>query len=105
MNPLITSLLMGFVRWALQGVFVWMTARNIMQPDQTEMVVAGIAGALSTLGWVLWVKYRDRQKLLTAAAKHAGVSERTVEAAVAAGAAPPAGLDKDASPHLTKPQV
>jgi hypothetical protein len=105
MNPLVQSLLMGFLRWALQGAFVWMTARGIMQPDQAELIVAGIAGALCTLGWILWVKFRDRQKLLTAAAKHAGVSERTVEAAVAAGVAPPASLDKDASPHLTKPQV
>lgn len=101
MNPLYTSMLMGFLRWALQGAFVWMAARGIIRPDQTELVVAGIAGALGTLGWVLWTKFRDRQKLLTAAAKPAGTSERTVEAAVAEGKAPPVTLDKDARPHLS----
>jgi hypothetical protein len=92
---------MGFLRWALQGAFVWMTARGIMQPDQAELIVVGLAGALSTLAWVLWVKFRERQKLLTAAAKPAGTSERTVEAAVAEGKAPPVTLDKDARPHLS----
>jgi hypothetical protein len=101
MNPLVQSLLMGFLRWALQGAFVWMTARGIMQPDQAELIVVGLAGALSTLAWVLWVKFRERQKLLTAAAKPAGTSERTVEAAVAEGKAPPVTLDKDARPHLS----
>lgn len=104
MNPLVSSLLMGFLRWALQGVFVWMTARGIMQPDQADMIVVGIAGALTTLFWVLWTKWKDRKKLLTAAASHAGVTEKQVEAKVEAGMAPPATLLKTESPVATAPK-
>ena len=102
MNPLIQSLLMGFLRWALQGAFVWMTARGIMQPDQADLIIVGIAGALTTLFWVLWTKVKDRRKLLTAAASPAGVTEKQVEARVKAGISPPVTLDKTESP---KPPV
>lgn len=100
MNPLVTSMLMGFVRWALQGVFVWMVSRGIIQADQQEQVVIGVVGALGTLGWVLWRKYRDRLKIVTALSAPAGISERQLEKQIAAGVTPPVTASKEVAPKV-----
>ena len=105
MNPFLSGLLMGFVRWALQGVFVWMLQREIMKDGQQEEVVAWVAGSLATLGWIIWVKIRERKKQLTAAASPAGTTEAAIEAKVKAGMAPPVTLAKDVKPHLEPPKT
>jgi hypothetical protein len=48
-----------------------------------------------SLAWVLWLKYADRLKLVTALDAERGTTEREVERRVAAGDSPPVTLDKD----------
>jgi hypothetical protein len=96
---------MGFLRWALNGVFVWMIARNIIQPDQTEQIVVGLAGALAMLAWIVWTKIRERRKLVTAMALPSGATEASVEQTVKAGLAPSVSTPRDVSATLSTPTV
>lgn len=100
MNPLVSQFLTAVFRWALQGVFVFFVAKGILTQDQGEAMLIGLVGSLATLAWVLWVKYRDRLKLLTGLASPAGTTQAQVEQKIADGQAPPATLAKDDKPRL-----
>lgn len=95
MNPLLSQFLGAILRWALTFAGAWFVQKGIITPDQSELFIGGAITALLSLAWVLWLKYKDRLKLVTALDSRAGTTEREVERIVKAGHAPSALTDKD----------
>jgi hypothetical protein len=95
MNPLLAQFLGAILRWALTFAGAWFVKTGIITPDQSELFIGGAITALLSLAWVLWLKYADRLKLVTALDAERGTTEREVERRVAAGDSPPVTLDKD----------
>ncbi len=96
MNPMISGIIMAFVRYLLAGAMTALVTRGVLTPDQTDYIIAGTAGFIAVVVWAAWVKYRDRLKLTTAMAIAPVVTENIVEAHVEAGHAPSVTLPKDA---------
>lgn len=59
MQGLLMAYLMGLLRYALVGVFTWLTTNGISTPEQNDQLLAGIAGFLAMALWLFWVKYKD----------------------------------------------
>jgi hypothetical protein len=66
MQSLLTSVLMGLLRYILAGITGWMITNGIADEQQIGQLIAGLAGALILIGSLWWVKYRDRVLVLTA---------------------------------------
>lgn len=66
MQSLLTSILMGLLRYVLAGVTGWMITNSIATEEQTMQLIAGLAGAIVLVVSLVWVKYRDRVLVLTA---------------------------------------
>lgn len=101
MNPMVAQFLTAILRWALQGVFVFLVTKGILTEDQGAQMMLGFIGSLLTLSWVLWSRYKDRLKFLTGLASNAGTTEKEVEADVKKGVAPSVTLQKDEAPYKT----
>ncbi|HEX9005405.1 MAG TPA: hypothetical protein VGB07_36195 [Blastocatellia bacterium] len=56
------------VRFLLNGLFVWLTARGVITHDQSEAVLLWGAGAIAVLLWSVVQKLRAWLKLDTALA-------------------------------------
>jgi hypothetical protein len=95
MNPLLAQFLGAIIRWALTFAGAWFVSKGIITPEQSNEMIGGAIVALLSLAWVLWLKYADRLKLVTALSAPAGATEREIEKRVAAGDSPSVTLDKD----------
>ena len=82
MNPLVVDLLGSLLRWALNGVGVWLVSKGAWTEGQAAAFAAGGSMALLSLGWSLWKSYGKRLKLVTALALPAGMTELDVEHAI-----------------------
>ncbi len=89
MNPILQSALLSLVRWALAIAAGFLVKAGIWDASDAETYVAAGALALLALGWSLWLKYRDRVKLLTALTMTPGATENDVIAHIASGAPTP----------------
>jgi hypothetical protein len=101
MTTLITSILMGLLRYLLAGVVFWMVENGIATEGQTEQLIAGIAGGVVMLGWLVWVKYKDRLSIVTALAMPEGTTVNHLKAQIKSGATAPAAGDPDVKPTLS----
>jgi type VI protein secretion system component VasK len=90
------------VRAAVVFFVGWLTAHGGPQftDDQVAKFVTEATPVAAVLVWSIWVKYRGRQKLLTAQAAGQVVSERAVEMLVGTGQAPSVLTPKHEEPAL-----
>jgi hypothetical protein len=105
-NPLLASFIGGLLRQALVGVSGYLVARGIFTQDEmTNYVSAFVAFAIG-FGWMLWVKYRDRIKLLSALTLDTPATEAQLETAMAStpSAVPSSTTPKDVKPSSTVAQ-
>lgn len=98
MNPLVSEGLKAILRWALTVAGTWFIAKGVLTPEQSDAIIAGAATVILSLAWVLWQKYRDRLKLVTALSVPDAITERQVEARVKIGEAPSTTTPKDTIP-------
>lgn len=96
MNPFLQQVLGTIVR----TVVVWLAGKvgAEVSDDQVTQITAQVVPVLLVLGWSLWQKYRNRQKLLTALGSSHRLTEHEVEAMVSAGEAPTITTPKTAVP-------
>ncbi|HXG71341.1 MAG TPA: hypothetical protein VNJ04_12115 [Gemmatimonadaceae bacterium] len=99
MNPLVSQFISAVLRWALQGAFAYLIAKGVLTEEQGSIMLVGLVGSLVTLAWMLWTKYKDRLKFVTALAAPIGSTERQVEASVKAGDYPSITTHKDEVPR------
>ena len=93
MNPLVIDLLGSLLRWALNGLGMWLVARRVWTEGQASAfanagaaalvpIVLGCALSLGSLLWSQIKSYTKRLKLVTALALPAGMTELDVEHAI-----------------------
>lgn len=99
-KELVTSILGGFLRYALAGVFAWMVERGIATQDQVALLITGASGFLALLVWMGWNKVKARVELLTALTAQPGTSVNELKEQVKAGVAVPASTPNDATPRV-----
>ena len=95
---LLKSYLTGLIRYLLMGVAGWLVANGIATPEQNEQAIGGIVLGIVMLGTLLWVKYKDRILLLTAASAPAGTSIAEAKDLAKTPEAPPVTTPDTASP-------
>ena len=100
MNPFLNEIFGAVIRTGVAFVLGWLASQMLITADQATDWTASLTGAILILLWSVWSKYKSRQKLLTAMASPAGVTEHRVEATVSAGDAPPVSVPKNVPPYL-----
>ncbi len=101
MNPLLAAALGSIIRWALTFAAGFFVEHGIWTSTEATTYVAGAVMAVLTLMWMLWVRYRDRLKFLTALTMSPGATENEVKAHIASGGATPSiSTPKDTIPVM-----
>ena len=101
MSPFLQQILGSVLRSLLKAAFGWLTMRGFIEADQGEALVAGLVGLILSIAWSGWVKFRDRQKLVTALAVPRAATEATIERMVKAGEAPSVLTSRTELPHVS----
>jgi hypothetical protein len=101
MNPMVKEIAGAILRWALTAVFAGLVTRGVVTQEQATYAVGGLVGLALTLLWVVWVKWGQRLKIVTALALDSGTTEHELEALIKRGAAPPATLAKSEAPYVS----
>lgn len=79
---LFKSVVGSFLRWGLQGVFTWLTAKEILTEGQTNEIYIWAAGAVAMLLWSIYQKYLAGKILSFALQAPAGTDLAKVKNAV-----------------------
>ena len=108
MNPLVVQILTRLLTLAFAGLSGWLVAQGwFTEAEMGTYVTAGITGLIGVIG-AIWLKYRDRLKLLIAMAMPEPTSERVVEqkyqTMTTETGLPPATLPAERVPHLGSSQ-
>lgn len=85
MGAVIRSVAAGLLRYVLAGVIGWLISKGIATPEQVEILIAGLSGAIVLAATLVWVKYRDRVRFLTALRQPTGATEDDVQRAIDRG--------------------
>lgn len=103
--PFVQQIIGTVVRTAVAFFVGWLAAHGgpTFTDDQVTKAVSEIVPIVGVLLWSFYQKYHGRQKLMTAMASNAGVSENHVEMLVASGAAPSVMTPKHEAPTLQGP--
>lgn len=102
MFTILQSILGGLLRYVLAGVISWLITNGIADEEQVTQLIAGVASALALVGWLAWVKLRDRSKVLTALAMPKGTTLHDLDLIVKGGVVVPAMTPDDAVPTPVK---
>jgi len=100
MNPMLKDALTGILRHALSGPLSWLVAKEVLQADQVEALIVGLAGTLIAAALSVWKSVRERREKVTALAMPPGSTENDAKAIVANGGAPSVSTPKDEVPQL-----
>lgn len=102
--PFVLQVVGVFVRAAVVALATWVAAHGgpTFTDNQIAKAATEIAPVAAVLLWSLWQKFHGRQKLMTALASSAGLSENHVEMLVADGRAPSVFTPKHEAPALTQ---
>lgn len=86
MEPIIPELLKSvigsIVRWALTGVFAFLVSKGVIKPEDSELLLVGIAGGVAILAWSLWQKYKSRLQVVTALALPPTSTDKDLRSAI-----------------------
>lgn len=66
MNPMLAAWLGALLRALIGPALTWVALRIGMDEGSVVIATAALTGVVLNIGWVLWVKYRDRLLFLTA---------------------------------------
>lgn len=72
----------SIARWALTGAAGWLVQKGLIEPENTEALIAGAGAALAALAWSLYQKYQDRLKFKVALSMPPASREEDVKAEV-----------------------
>jgi len=88
--PFIQQIIGAIVRAAVLWGAGYLAAHAgiTLTDSQTTKIIEYLVPVLAVLAWSIYQKYFNRQKLVTAQAMPAGVTEAHIEAKIAAGGAP-----------------
>lgn len=100
MGEVILSVLAGLLRYALSGVTAWLIANGIATEGQIAKLITGLATGLGLVLWLVWQKYRERVRLLTALAMPKGTTLEDLKKRIAIGETVPADTPNDAVPTV-----
>lgn len=96
MNALLLDFLVAIARWALTAAGAALVARHIITADQNDAFLGAIFQHLmiwvplvASFVLVLWARYRNRVKFLTALSMPVGSTENEVKSLIASGAVTP----------------
>lgn len=84
MNPMLSAWLGAALRALLGPALMWVAIRIGFDKGDAELATLALSGVVLNLLWVLWVKYRDRLKFLTALESPNYYTEASVAARVKA---------------------
>lgn len=82
MTNVVGSILMGLLRYVLAGVVAWLINNGIATEEQTNELLAGLAGAIILVAWLVYVKLRDHWSILQALELKAGSSLEDLKTAL-----------------------
>jgi len=103
MNPMLRDLLASIFRYLLGYAGVWLVAKGIITPEQSQAYVnefsVGLTFAAAALAAGLWSRYKSRQKLVTALAEPYAMSEDALQLRVKHGLAASVSTPKDETPR------
>lgn len=103
MNPILQAALGSILRFFLAMGAGYLVKAGVWTGSDAETYVTAAALGLLTLGWSLWNKYKERQKLLTAIALPNLATEEEVVAHIADGKpTPPVTTPIDVTPVPTE---
>ncbi|MEO8484173.1 MAG: hypothetical protein ABI634_18320 [Acidobacteriota bacterium] len=94
------EILPALVRYLLAGISSWLIQQGIITPGQNDQLIAGLSLAVATLGWMIYVKVKDRIKVNTALAMPPGSTVDELKQKIAAGQAASAGTPTSLPPQL-----
>lgn len=80
MNPMLSSFIGAIVRYALMGLAGYAVQHGLFTETDATKYAEAAAVAAPVLAWSLYQKYKGRQKLVTALAAPAGMTENDLEA-------------------------
>ncbi len=80
MNPMVSAWLGAALRALLGPALTWIALRIGMDEGDATVATLALTGVLLNVAWVLWVKYRDRLKFLTALESSPNTPEAVVQA-------------------------
>lgn len=89
MNPMLQEALGSIIRFALAYVAGELVDRGIWTSSNAAMYVTAATMGILSIGWSLWIKYKNRIKLLTALTMPPGTSEDELHAQIRAGVPTP----------------
>lgn len=92
MNPLLSAWLGALIRALIGPALTWVALRIGLDEGDATVATVAVTGVALNVAWVLWTKYRDRLRFLTALDMPGGTPERTVESM--ARLAPPSAWER-----------
>ena len=101
MQGLLLDLIAGLLRHFLTGAAGWLISNGILNADQVNQLIAGVALALVSALLLLWHKVKNRQLQVTLGALPAGTTIAEAKSEIKAGVAASPLTPSDQSPSVT----
>lgn len=102
MPVLLRLILVGFLRYALGGLTLWLFQRGLLHPGEENEFYFALAVAIATLGSIVWSKVKLLRLFHTGIAVRGDHSPDEVRQMVNNGTYAPATTPKYASPEIQR---
>ncbi len=79
MNPMLSAWLGALLRAVLGPALTWIALRIGMDEGDATVAALALSGVILNVVWVLWTKYRDRLRFLSALEAQPYMSEQMVK--------------------------
>lgn len=103
MNPLFSSIVGSFLRFALGGVVAWLIQAGALQPGQVAEFYSGVTAAVVGLIWIVWTNVIRHREANTAAALPPTPMD-VVKAMVKDGVYASANASQSTVPNVSTPE-
>lgn len=80
MNPMLSAWLGAALRALIGPALTWVALRIGMDEGDATVATLALTGVLLNVLWVLWTKYKDRLKFLTALESPSWATEDAIKA-------------------------
>jgi hypothetical protein len=103
MNPLFVAAVYQIIFAGLMFVAGFLVRWGVWSQEDAVKYMGGLALGLIGLGGMLWNKYKDRIKIVTALSSEKPMTENQLESQIAGGETAPANTPKHEVPEVTPP--
>lgn len=79
MNPMLSAWLGALLRAVLGPALTWIALRIGMDEGDATVAALALSGVILNIVWVLWTKYRDRLRFLTAIDASPSMTEQEIK--------------------------